>query len=985
MDTIKTMDETKITKRKTLKKKDLDIDELNEFIDTLKISDDEVKNNKEDKINDTINTQNTIINKEKVKINNKKNKIVVEENKIINEEDKINDIGNKINIEENKINGKSKKTKKIIVKDNEVNEDNKDNKDNEVNEDNKVNEVNKNKKVKKTKKKETIINDKSYLKVPVNEIVYELKDDNKDKSKNKSEIIQLIDNAHNLLYNEENIEGEDALNDIMNFMFLKLIQPLLSDKPEDGKIDLLNKEHYKKIFPKYETNEQLIETLTYFTDFNNLINKDLLSLRDMKVSIDCIRLMGKILKEHPLTGQIFTELNFIKTKKASTIVKLINNVIEKMDIKKLEENEDVIGEIYEHIINDYVKKGSKLGQFFTPRKMANLLLNYKNKDIIELISKLDTNNKIKICDTCFGTGGLIISNYNLLKENYKDRIEISGGELKPSTFQYGLMNMILTLKKIPENVICESSLTHVNNYKNTIIFTNPPFQTDKKYDTLLLNFNSDTYTKNNKIVIDDIYKLKSNNPPVQFLELNLFKLDNNGMCIIILPYGQLFFGSSFKKIRKYFMDNINITDIVIFEGGIFTHTDIKTCALIFTKNGETKNINFIQANKECNKLTKILSISIEEINKEPNLSWSVNTYIKNEIKTFDKNIEYIEFENIFTLEKGKIQSSKVEEDINSDITFINLSSKSEFIKIKYDDMNILDNENIFISNIMPLGLTQYFNGKCIYSNLLHHIIIKDEWKNKINIKYIYYFLKYKEEYIKTNYEKGSSNKSLDIDNFNRMLILIPSIEQQNYIVEYINFINKCNKTNMKKINELYKLNNYCINNIVGDDKQLNNICEKINGPKKNSSLGKNNGLYPLYYCSILGNLYLDTFDYNNEGIIINKTNGSGKCMVYYGHTNYNVGETVIHFKSNDDNYLTKYIYYYLFNNLIELEKHYIGCNQKSINDDDLFSINIKKITLEKQKQIIDYCDNNEKLIELLKNDIINNENQIKLFINSLEK
>jgi hypothetical protein len=46
----------------------------------------------------------------------------------------------------------------------------------------------------------------------------------------------MIDKGHNYLYNSENIEGEDALNDIMNFMFIKFIQPILSVKEEEGQI-----------------------------------------------------------------------------------------------------------------------------------------------------------------------------------------------------------------------------------------------------------------------------------------------------------------------------------------------------------------------------------------------------------------------------------------------------------------------------------------------------------------------------------------------------------------------------------------------------------------------------------------------------------------------------------------------------------------------------------------------------------------------------
>ena len=64
--------------------------------------------------------------------------------------------------------------------------------------------------------------------------------------------------------------------------------------------------------------------------------------------------------------------------------------------------------------------------------------------------------------------------------------------------------------------------------------------------------------------------------------------------------------------------------------------------------------------------------------------------------------------------------------------------------------------------------------------------LNDNYKNKINIKYIYYFLKSIQEHIEETYQKGACNLSLDQKNFNRMKIQIPSINQQNKCIEKIN-------------------------------------------------------------------------------------------------------------------------------------------------------------------------------------------------------
>ena len=66
------------------------------------------------------------------------------------------------------------------------------------------------------------------------------------------------------------------------------------------------------------------------------------------------------------------------------------------------------------------------------------------------------------------------------------------------------------------------------------------------------------------------------------------------------------------------------------------------------------------------------------------------------------------------------------------------------------------------------------------------MILNDKFKNKINKKYMYYFLKSLQEHIEDVYQKGSCNLSLDQKNFNRMKIQIPSINQQNKCIEKIN-------------------------------------------------------------------------------------------------------------------------------------------------------------------------------------------------------
>jgi restriction endonuclease S subunit len=173
------------------------------------------------------------------------------------------------------------------------------------------------------------------------------------------------------------------------------------------------------------------------------------------------------------------------------------------------------------------------------------------------------------------------------------------------------------------------------------------------------------------------------------------------------------------------------------------------------------------------------------------------------------NYEWIEFGEVFTLEKGKIQSSEVEEDVEGEGVFINTSKFGDFKKITNCN---LDGENIFITTFMPKGKTedesyivmQYYNGKCNYSNLLSRIMTNNKYKKKINLKFIYYYLKSIKTHIEKYYQKGACNKSLDIKNFNRMKIPIPTLESQSNIITRLDSSNK-KLVYARKIVELMKL------------------------------------------------------------------------------------------------------------------------------------------------------------------------------------
>jgi type I restriction-modification system DNA methylase subunit len=843
---------------------------------------------------------------------------------------------------------------------------------------------------KTTPKKDTNKVDYSYLRIPENKKIFELSsNDNNLKHEDKEYILKKIKQAHQILYEMENIEGENALNDIMNFIFLRLLHEISSSKQEEGKIDILNKEYYKDIYDIEDKKE--IKKLDYILslfDLKKLANEPLDNIRNLE-GTDLIKKMGEILKTHPITKKIYIEENFIRAEKAATIQNLLKRCINDIDMKKMINNEDVIGDIYEFFINNYHKSGSKLGQYFTPRTMMKLILEYKHSNFSEI---LKNSKEYHVGDMCMGTGGWLVMFNNMFKEKYGKNILLLGGEVKPNTFQYGLMNLITTLGKMPYKLQRDNSLTKIDDDKLNLIISNPPFKTDFKFENIKSN-----YDKENKPKIEEVYILQDNNPPIQFLEMYLHKLKEGGKCIIVLPYGELFSGSSYRDARKYFLESTNIEEIILCPGGIFTHTGIKTCVLIFSKDKKgTKEITFSEINIECSSVTKITCVKKEDIEKEPNLSFYHRDYLEDEligdlIKKMPQ-YEWNEIGTLFTLEKGKIQSSKVEED-EEGITFI--SGATTFKKIVKQNISYVSNgDNIFISHTgngdkVPI---KFYSGECNYSDLMSLLKIN---KEHINNKFIYYYLTYLKLHIEKNYQKGSCNLSLDIKNFNRMKIPILQIELQNKIVNDLEIIEKKKVLydKMKELNEQGK--HSFIETAIKlfsnkEDTQillLKDVIHFLEKGKRKSSDGMEEGKYPLFYCSINNVLYLDEYDFEGESMTLNVTNGNGKCCVFYINGKYSVADSTLHFTTSDEE---KYRCYYIYNYLKLIQKSisglYRGTNQLSITKETFINkIKIPIPSIKNQDEIISVLKEMDMELDMLNNQINKIREQLtNLFMKQLE-
>ena len=180
------------------------------------------------------------------------------------------------------------------------------------------------------------------------------------------------------------------------------------------------------------------------------------------------------------------------------------------------------------------------------------------------------------------------------------------------------------------------------------------------------------------------------------------------------------------------------------------------------------------------------------------------------------------------------------------------------------------------------------------------------------------------------------------------------------------------------------MNEFCLSNqkIFGENenKKLSELCEFIKTGKNKPSDNKTGTLYPYYGTgSITG--YTDEYLYDGCYILTARNGTIGNCFLTEGKFFPSDHIFVIDIK---DKCLMKYVYYILSNNE-KLDKLKTGVGIPNITKGTLENLIIPTPSPSHQKEIVDYCEYNDKLIKQLEKEIENNKKQAQQFITGIVK
>lgn len=320
-------------------------------------------------------------------------------------------------------------------------------------------------------------------------------------------------------------------------------------------------------------------------------------------------------------------------KRNERLAKLLHGVAD-MNLGSVKDHDiDAFGDAYEYLMTMYASNAGKSGgEFFTPA------------DVSELLTRLGTVGKTrinKVYDPACGSGSLLLKAEKVLgKEAVTNGFY--GQEINITTYNLCRINMFLHDIGFDKfDIACDDTLTspqHWDDEPFELIVSNPPYSIKWAGDSNPLLINDPRYAPAGVLA-------PKSKADMAFIMHSLSWLAPNGTAAIVCFPGIMYRGGAEKKIRKYLVDNNFVDCIIQLPSNLFFGTSIATCIMVLKKGKADNTTIFIDATKECIKVTNNNRLT------EDNLQKIVSAFAqREEIKHFSHVASYEEIaENDYNL------------------------------------------------------------------------------------------------------------------------------------------------------------------------------------------------------------------------------------------------------------------------------------------------------------------------------------------------
>ena len=265
-------------------------------------------------------------------------------------------------------------------------------------------------------------------------------------------------------------------------------------------------------------------------------------------------------------------------------------------------NIDAFGDAYEFLMSMYASNAGKSGgEFYTPQEVSELLTR------LAIVGKTSVN---KVYDPACGSGSLLLKSAKILgKDNVRNGFY--GQEINITTYNLCRINMFLhDIDYDKFNIACEDTLVspqHWDDEPFEVIVSNPPYSIKWIGDDNSILINDPRYSPAGVLA-------PKSKADFAFIMHSLAWLATNGTASIVCFPGILYRSGAEQKIRRYLIDNNFVDCIIQLPDNLFFGTTIATCIMVLKKNKKDNNTLFIDATKECIKVTNNNQLTEQNIN-----------------------------------------------------------------------------------------------------------------------------------------------------------------------------------------------------------------------------------------------------------------------------------------------------------------------------------------------------------------------------------
>ena len=311
---------------------------------------------------------------------------------------------------------------------------------------------------------------------------------------------------------------------------------------------------------------------------------------------------------------LFDDIDVNSNKLGSTVTKRNEKLVKILDgiagIKLgnyQDNNIDAFGDAYEFLMSMYASNAGKSGgEFYTPQEVSELLTR------LAIIGKTSVN---KVYDPACGSGSLLLKSAKILgKDNVRNGF--FGQEINLTTYNLCRINMFLhDIGYDKFDIACEDTLIspqHWDDEPFEVIVSNPPYSIKWAGDDNAVLINDPRYSPAGVLA-------PKSKADFAFIMHSLSWLATNGTASIVCFPGILYRGGAEQKIRKYLIDNNFIDCIIQLPDNLFFGTSIATCIMVLKKSKQDNSVLFIDASKECVKVTNNNKLTDENINNIVNI------------------------------------------------------------------------------------------------------------------------------------------------------------------------------------------------------------------------------------------------------------------------------------------------------------------------------------------------------------------------------